>query len=150
MQGIFGNKYDKDVAAIKPIVQKTNEVFEGLRHLDNDELRYHTIDFRQRIAEYLSAIDEEIAGYRQTVADNPDMNPTRKRVLQSNRAATNGSQPTPRRDTQRNIARSLCRSQGNCPPICGKYRNSSHCHRPRPRISPTLPAYRHRRKPSAV
>ena len=78
MQGIFGNKYDKDVAAIKPIVQKTNEVFEGLRHLDNDELRYHTVDFRRRIAEYLSAIDEEMAGYRQTIADNPDMDPNQK------------------------------------------------------------------------
>jgi preprotein translocase subunit SecA len=78
MQNIFGSKYDKDVAAIKPILQKINQVYPTLQNLDNDALRYKTVEFRQRIAKYLSAIDEEMQSFKQTVEDNPEMDPNQK------------------------------------------------------------------------
>jgi preprotein translocase subunit SecA len=57
---LFGSKQDRDVATYQPIVDEINVVFEGLSSLTNDELRNRTHDFRARIAEHLSAIDEKI------------------------------------------------------------------------------------------
>lgn len=56
-----GNKSDKDVKKIMPQVQKINEYFAAYASLSNDELRGKTTEFRQRIQEYLKALDEEIA-----------------------------------------------------------------------------------------
>ena len=56
-----GNKSEKDVAAIRPIVEKTNQFFQQYQSLTNDELRNKTVEFKQRIKTYLSNIDAEIA-----------------------------------------------------------------------------------------
>ncbi|MGN6604352.1 MAG: preprotein translocase subunit SecA [Ginsengibacter sp.] len=55
-----GNKSEKDVKAIKPLVEKINSFFDQYRSLSNDELRAKTADFRGRIKEYLKDIDAEI------------------------------------------------------------------------------------------
>ncbi len=60
LKKVFGTKYDKDVRAIQPYVDKTNEFFDEYQSLTNDELRNKSIEFRARIAEYLSEIDENI------------------------------------------------------------------------------------------
>jgi preprotein translocase subunit SecA len=56
-----GNKSEKDVAAIRPIVEKINQFFQQYQSLTNDELRNKTVEFKQRIKTYLSNIDAEIA-----------------------------------------------------------------------------------------
>jgi preprotein translocase subunit SecA len=55
-----GNKSEKDVKAIRPLVQQINTFFEEYKSLTNDELRGKTIDFRGRIKEYLKDIDHQI------------------------------------------------------------------------------------------
>ena len=55
-----GNKSEKDVAKIKPIVAQVNQFFEQYRSLDNDALRNKTVEFKQRIKEHLKDIDAEI------------------------------------------------------------------------------------------
>lgn len=55
-----GNKSEKDVAAIKPIVEKSNQFFQQFQTLSNDALRNKTIEFKQRIKEHLKGIDAEI------------------------------------------------------------------------------------------
>lgn len=55
-----GNKSEKDVKAIRPLVEKINSFFAQYHSLSNDELRAKTLDFRGRIKEYLKEIDEEI------------------------------------------------------------------------------------------
>jgi len=57
-----GNKSEKDVAKIRPIVAKVNKFFEEYRSLDNDSLRNKTVEFKQRIKEHLKEIDAEIEG----------------------------------------------------------------------------------------
>jgi len=57
---IFGTKYDRDVKGYMPVVEETNEIFESLATLSNDELRNKTLEFRSRIADHLSGIDEDI------------------------------------------------------------------------------------------
>jgi len=44
-----GNKSEKDVRAILPLVTKINQHFSTYQSLSNDELRNKTIEFRQRI-----------------------------------------------------------------------------------------------------
>lgn len=58
---LFGKKSDKDVKEVRPLVQKINEEYEKLSSLSNDELRAKTGEFKQRIADHLREIDDEIA-----------------------------------------------------------------------------------------
>lgn len=55
-----GNKSEKDVAAIRPIVEKTNQFFQQYQSLTNDELRNKTVEFKSRIKEHLKEIDATI------------------------------------------------------------------------------------------
>ncbi len=55
-----GNKSEKDVKAIKPLVEKINTFFEQYQSLSNNELRGKSVDFRGRIKEYLKDIDDQI------------------------------------------------------------------------------------------
>lgn len=64
-----GNKSEKDVAAIKPLVSKTNEYFQQYQSLSNDSLRAKTQEFKQRIKAYTADIDNLIANKKQE-ADN--------------------------------------------------------------------------------
>jgi preprotein translocase subunit SecA len=57
---LFGTKYERDVNAYLPVVDQVNEEFEKLAGLSNDELRNKTLEFRQRIVDYLVQIDEDI------------------------------------------------------------------------------------------
>lgn len=60
-----GNKSEKDVKLLLPIVQKTNEFYSQYESLSNDELRNKTVLFRERIKTYLTGIDTEIESRKQ-------------------------------------------------------------------------------------
>jgi len=58
---IFGSKSERDIKHIQPLVEKIKAEYAKLNTLTNDQLREKTQVFKQRIAEYLSDIDKEIA-----------------------------------------------------------------------------------------
>lgn len=66
-----GNKSERDINAIQPIVKQINAAFEKLQSLPVDELRSKTQEFRQRISQHLSKIDSTIAE-RKTAADEAE------------------------------------------------------------------------------
>src|SRR5690349_10351731 len=66
-----GNKSDKDVKKIQPIVEKTNQHFAAYAALSNDQLRNKTQEFRQRIKDHLKEIDEEISNKNQAAEALP-------------------------------------------------------------------------------
>ncbi len=66
-----GSKSEKDVKKIQPLVAKTNEYFASYQSLSNDQLRNKTQDFRARIKEHLTSIDEEIAARNEEAASLP-------------------------------------------------------------------------------
>ncbi|MEL6717918.1 MAG: preprotein translocase subunit SecA, partial [Bacteroidota bacterium] len=70
---LFGTKYDRDVAEYTPIVDQINDEFERLQSLSNDELRGRTHDFRNRIAEYLTNIDQQITEAREEASAEKDI-----------------------------------------------------------------------------
>jgi preprotein translocase subunit SecA len=55
-----GSKSDKDNALYQPRVDAINRHFQEYNALSNDELRGKTLEFRQRIADFLSEIDVDI------------------------------------------------------------------------------------------
>jgi preprotein translocase subunit SecA len=57
---LFGTKQERDIKEYGPLVDEINEIYETLHGLSHDELRQKTVEFRARIAEYLSDIDAEI------------------------------------------------------------------------------------------
>ena len=42
-----GNKSEKDVAKIKPIIEKVNNFFQQYQSINNDALRNKTIEFKE-------------------------------------------------------------------------------------------------------
>ncbi len=63
-----GNKSEKDVKKIAPEVEKTNQFFAEYAKLSHDQLRSKTIEFKNRIKEFLAPLDTEI----QTKKDNAE------------------------------------------------------------------------------
>ena len=51
---LFGNKFDKDVKEITPLVVKINEEFSKLSSLSNNELREKTTEFKNQIYDFIS------------------------------------------------------------------------------------------------
>src|SRR5258705_685652 len=64
-----GNKSEKDVKLITPQVEKINQFFTSYQSLTNNELRSKTQEFKQRIKEHLTAIDEDINIKKQEAED---------------------------------------------------------------------------------
>lgn len=60
LKNLFGTKYNRDVKTYSPVVEEINRHFESYSSLTNDELRNKTIEFRSRIAEYQSGINNDI------------------------------------------------------------------------------------------
>lgn len=67
-----GNKSEKDVQQLMPIIQKTNQFFQQYQSLTNDELRNKTVEFKARIKEHLKAIDAEIAAEKANAEALPE------------------------------------------------------------------------------
>ena len=67
---IFGTKSDKDIKAVMPYVDKTNEVFAQLQGISNDDLREKTNALRSEIATRLETIDKELSDLHQQVEED--------------------------------------------------------------------------------
>jgi preprotein translocase subunit SecA len=67
-----GSKSEKDVQQIMPIIQQVNQYFEQYQSLSNDQLRGKTQEFRARIREHLTEIDNRIAARQQEAEALPE------------------------------------------------------------------------------
>src|SRR5271170_648926 len=66
-----GNKSQKDIKLILPLVDEINGHSATLQALSNDELRGKTSQFKERIKEHLKQIDDEIAGLEKGAEELP-------------------------------------------------------------------------------
>ncbi len=76
---IFGNKYDKDVKNIMPIVEQINTIFSELQSLTNDHLRQKTQDLKDQISNFTSEEREEISKLK--IEAEKDISPLKKEEL---------------------------------------------------------------------
>jgi preprotein translocase subunit SecA len=74
LKKILGTKQDRDLKQYQALVLEINKNFEDYQSLSNDELRSKTIEFRERIQDYLSEIDLEIGSITQKAIDSEDFN----------------------------------------------------------------------------
>jgi preprotein translocase subunit SecA len=66
---LFGNKSDRDVKSILPLVEKVKAEYAKLDGISHDDLRGKTVAFKQAITEALAAIDAEVAGLKEQTED---------------------------------------------------------------------------------
>lgn len=71
--GLFGNKSEKDIKNILPIVDRINVIHEALQSISNDELRAYTNKFRVAIKEHLENIDKEIDALNKEIESEEDI-----------------------------------------------------------------------------
>jgi preprotein translocase subunit SecA len=60
-----GNKSEKDIKNISHYVEEINAHFASYASLSNDELRNKTAEFKSRIKQHISTVDDEIAALKQ-------------------------------------------------------------------------------------
>jgi len=75
---LFGNKSDRDVKSLLPLVEKVKAEFAKLDGISNDELRAKTIGFKEIIQTGLAEIDSEIAAIKERTENNPDLEVSEK------------------------------------------------------------------------
>ncbi|MBI5913851.1 MAG: preprotein translocase subunit SecA [Bacteroidetes bacterium] len=72
-KSLFKSKHERDYDKYSPIIDAANEEWEKLHDLSNDELRNKTLEFRQRIADHLAGIDEDIHNLREQAKETEDI-----------------------------------------------------------------------------
>jgi preprotein translocase subunit SecA len=66
-KSLVGNKYDRDINEVKPLVAVINAEFAKLSSLSNDELRGKTAEFKQRIADKIKTEQSEIDAIKKKI-----------------------------------------------------------------------------------
>ncbi len=64
IQKFFGNKSERDIKAIMPVVEKIKDEYEKVVKLSNDQLRAKTIEIRQIIRDFIKNEEEQIIRLR--------------------------------------------------------------------------------------
>ena len=78
---IVGSKSDRDLAEIRPLVDKINVIYPTLAALSNDELRNKTITFRADIQSAIQAERDEIAALNARAETETEMDFSEKEML---------------------------------------------------------------------
>src|SRR3984893_17256747 len=78
---LFGNKSERDVKSLLPLVEKVKAEFAKLGDISNDELRAKTIAFKEIISQDLAEIDSEIQSIKDRTENNPDIEVNEKVAL---------------------------------------------------------------------
>ena len=76
-----GNKSEKDIKQIAPLVDQINQDFTAYAALSNDQLRGKTQEFKQRIKDHLSNIDKQISDINRQAEELPFSDITGKDTL---------------------------------------------------------------------
>ncbi|MBL6657505.1 MAG: preprotein translocase subunit SecA [Flavobacteriales bacterium] len=77
---VFGNKYDKDLKEINPIIEKIKSVYPSIQSLSNDELRTKTATFKQQIEDATKDTYKEIDSLKEK-AESTDIELQQKETI---------------------------------------------------------------------
>jgi preprotein translocase subunit SecA len=78
---LFGNKSQRDIKEISPLLEATKIAYQSISLLSNDELRAKTQEFKDRIAEYVTDERNQIAEYKERIDLEVDMDVDEKELL---------------------------------------------------------------------
>jgi preprotein translocase subunit SecA len=77
----FGNKSEKDIQEIQPLVEEINSIFDSFKSLSNDELRAKTNELRATIQERIGEQQKEIDSIKEKMEGNFDIDVEEKETL---------------------------------------------------------------------
>jgi len=106
-----GDKQQKDLKILQPIVAQVNAFEASLADLSNDALRAKTSEFKLKIAEATKAFNDKISEL-ETEAENAEID--RQEDIFTNRFIKRSSIRSFRSCFKRNYARSFCCCKRNC------------------------------------
>lgn len=78
---LFGTKADRDMKEVKPLLNKTLEVYETVKDLSTDELRHKTVEFRDAIRMATQEEETRLAEIREYLDANYDLPIEEKQTL---------------------------------------------------------------------
>jgi len=78
---LFGNKSQRDIKEINPLVEKIKIAYQTISQLSNDELREKTHEFKIKIKEYISDEENEIALLLKKIEDEPELDVEEKEEI---------------------------------------------------------------------
>jgi len=73
LKKMFGDKATKDLKVLNPYTKKVLEAEKTISQLDNDALRAKTLEFKQRIAEFIAPEEDKIAELKKRIEDEGDI-----------------------------------------------------------------------------
>ena len=73
LKAFVGDKSQRDIKSLEPIVKKIRSYEEAFSSLSNDELRAKTVYFKEKIKESRAEKDSKIASYREEIEKTQDI-----------------------------------------------------------------------------
>jgi preprotein translocase subunit SecA len=73
---IFGDKHEKNLKVLWPVVEEINQEYEKLKQLSDDELRAKTKEFKDKISEFTSETRKQIAELKEKLQSDEDFDRT--------------------------------------------------------------------------
>ena len=70
---IFGTKADRDMKELKPLLNKTLEVYETIKDLSTDDLRHKTVEFREKIQTATATEEQRVKEIKDYLDANYDL-----------------------------------------------------------------------------
>jgi len=70
LKTFLGSKTDRDLKELSPIVEKTNQAYQTLQSVSNDELRAKTIEFKAKIASKIKPDEDKIAELKNKIEND--------------------------------------------------------------------------------
>lgn len=70
LKAFLGSKTDRDLKELSPIVEKTNQAYQILQSVSNDELRAKTIEFKAKIASKIKPDEDKIAELKNKIEND--------------------------------------------------------------------------------
>jgi preprotein translocase subunit SecA len=81
LKNLLGNKSQRDIKSINPIIENVRTAYDPVSKLTNDQLREKTQEFRTRILEYIQEEEEKIQELKNTIESDPDMDVDEKEKI---------------------------------------------------------------------
>ncbi|MEI6694781.1 MAG: preprotein translocase subunit SecA [Bacteroidota bacterium] len=78
---LFGNKSQRDIKEITPLLEATKTAYQSITLLSNDELRAKTQEFKDRISEYVAEERTQVAENKERIELEIDMDVDEKELL---------------------------------------------------------------------
>ncbi|NNF01307.1 MAG: preprotein translocase subunit SecA, partial [Bacteroidia bacterium] len=70
---VFGSKAQSDLKKLQPVVGLVDAEYQNMDSLSNDELRGKTVEFKEKINDHISDVDEEINSIQTEIDNDPEM-----------------------------------------------------------------------------